>query len=207
MALRNLIELEDSIKFSIRNDLRNLQVDREQYIIAVASAALASDRRYSTRKQFEENLGGITARDFLEAQQDYTRSLQGVAAAHIGYIINRIDLFIDLELLQVDENGFWNDLYREGSQPVTQAEPPAGAGPAYGTLPGRVHYSKSIRRMECVPYGVPRIFKPADPESEDSDLPSDPATESLEPNLLEPVEPMESEPIEFEPPPPPPGLN
>lgn len=157
-ALRNLMQLEDDIKFAIRSDLRNLRLDREQYVIAVASAALASDRRLSTRKQLDENLGGITARDFLESQQAYTASLNGVASAHIDYILDRIDLFLDLELLQVDESAFWPELYDESLQPETRVQPPAGAEAAYGRLPGRIHYSDCIRRMDCVPFGQSKIY-------------------------------------------------
>ena len=40
LALRNLISLEDNIKSAVRDDLRQLDQNREQYRIAVASAAL-----------------------------------------------------------------------------------------------------------------------------------------------------------------------
>ena len=158
LALRNLMQAEDEIKFAIRSDLRNLQLDREQYAIAVAGAALASDRRFSTRKQLDLNVQGITARDFLEAQTAYTASLNGVASAHIDYILDRIDLFLDLELLQVDEFAFWPDLYNESLQPEMRLQPPSGSGPAYGRLPAQVHYSRCMRRMDCIPFGPPRIY-------------------------------------------------
>lgn len=158
VALRNLMQAEDQIKFAIRSDIRSLQLDREQYLIAVASAALASDRRLSTRKQLDEGLGNITARDFLEAQTAYTASLNGVASAHIDYILDRIDLFLDLELLQVDDSGFWPDLYDEQKQPEARLAPPSGSGPAYGSLVPGLHYSHCIRRMDCIPFGAPLVF-------------------------------------------------
>ena len=159
VALRNLMELEDQIKFRIRSDLRNLQLDREQYAIAVTSAALANDRVISTRRQFQLNLGDITARDFLEAQQAYTLSLNSVASEHIAYILDRIALFLDLELLTVDEQGFWPQLYNDDYQPEMRYQPPLGSGPAYGRLPAGLHYSRSIRRMDCVPFGHPAVFQ------------------------------------------------
>ena len=165
LAVRNLLAAEDQIKFGIRTDLRNLQLDREQYRIAVAGAALASDRRLSTRKQLDEGIGTITARDFLEAQQAYTSALNQVAGAHIDYILDRIDLFLDLELLQVNEQGFWPDLYDENAQPEVRMAPPTGSGPAYGRLPN-VRYSPSIRRMNCVPFGQPMNFGDANENAE-----------------------------------------
>ena len=174
---------EDEIKFAIRSDLRDLQLDREQYAIAVTSAALANDRVISTRKQFDLNLGSITARDFLEAQRAYTASLNAVASEHIGYILDRIDLFLALELLQVDERGFWPQLYDEGYQPTPRVQPPAYSGPAYGDLPYRVHYSKAIRRMEQVPYGTPRIFDQGQEPTQPEETPAGPPTrdENTEP--------------------------
>ena len=158
-ALRNLMQAEDEIKVEIRNDLRALRLDREQYAIAVASAALARDRVFSTRFQIQLGNGNVTARDFLEAQQAYTSSLSDVASEHIGYLLDRIDLFLDLELLTVDGEGFWPELYDEAFAPSARYMPPAGTGPAYGRLPAGVHYSDCMRRMDCIPMGPPRVFE------------------------------------------------
>ncbi|MBN1855299.1 MAG: TolC family protein, partial [Pirellulales bacterium] len=154
-ALRNLTELEDNIKLEIRDDLRQLQLDREQYQIAVASAALAYERVVSTRWQLQLGIQNVSARDFLESQQDYTASLIAVARQHIGYLSDRIQLFLDLELLEIDTNGFWPELYNEEYQPMADFLWPGNAWPAYGTLPGNVRYSCKMQRMLCVPSGQP----------------------------------------------------
>ena len=165
-ALRNLTEFQDQIKVAVRNDLRNLQLDREQYHIAIASAALANERVFSTRLQLRRGLGNVTARDFLEAQAAYTASLSRVASERIGYIVDRINLFLDLELLEVDDLGFWPQLYDESHQPSLRLQPPHCSGPAYGPLPRGVLYSDSIRRLDRVPFGSPVILNrppPTDP--------------------------------------------
>ena len=162
-GLRALMEQEDNIKASIRNDLRDLQLDREQYRIAVASAALAHERVVSTRMQLQLGVQDITARDFLESQQDYTASLSAVASEHIGYVRDRIQFFMDLELLEVDDNGFWPELYNEKYQPIPAGQFPAHAAPVYGELPCRAGYSCKVKRMLCVPPGNAEIHKqPAD---------------------------------------------
>ncbi len=166
-AMRNLMEQEDRIKFSVRNNLRNLQLDREQYAIAVASAALANERVLTTRLQLQLGLGNISARDFLESQQAYTSSLFAVAEQHIGYILDRIDLFLELELLEVDELGFWPHLYDESYQPSPRLQPPACSGPVYGSLLPGLHYSKAMRRMDGVPFGSPVIFDPPPPQNDE----------------------------------------
>jgi outer membrane protein TolC len=158
-AFRNLINAEDDVKFQVRNTLRDLQVDREQYRIAVSSAALAFERVVSTRTQLEQNYGPITARDVFEAQQDYTTALTTLAGAHIAYLVNRIQLFMDLELLTVDDQGFWPELYRDDFQPEPNFHLPDYGAPVYGDLPPGLWFSPRIKRMLYVPPGETVIFR------------------------------------------------
>lgn len=148
-AIRNLTALEDNIKFSVRNDLRSLALNREQYLIAVASAALAFERVVSTSLEFRLGTRGVVARDFLDAQTAYTDSLNAVADQHIAYIVNRAQLFLDLELLIVDEEGFWQEIRSEQIQPLAYLEIPYWAQPVYGELPA-VRYSDEIQQMNCL---------------------------------------------------------
>ncbi|GAB5406552.1 MAG: hypothetical protein Aurels2KO_47830 [Aureliella sp.] len=148
-ALRNVIEAEDSIKLDIRDDLRSLDLDRNQYEISVASAALAYERVVSTRLQLiTPGSRSVSARDFLESQQAYTRSLSSVAQQHIGFVIDRIQFFLDLEQLQVDELNFWPEL-RDEQYPFLPNLDFAGTVPRpYDSLSAGPWYSKCMRRME-----------------------------------------------------------
>jgi len=159
-ALRKLVETEDTIKKSVRSDLRQLLVDREQYSIAVASAALAYERIISTRRELRLGVHNITARDVLESQQAYTRSLNALAQAHISYILDRVKLFQDLELLEVDESGFWPMLHNEQFQPEPNYQLPNYGRPVYGELPRRAWHSHQMQRMLHVPAGNSMIFDP-----------------------------------------------
>lgn len=185
LAFRNLINAEDQIKFQVRNTLRDLQVDREQYQIAVSSAALAFERVVSTRTQLEQNYGRITARDVFEAQQDYTRSLTSLAGAHIGYLIDRIQLFMDLELLVVDDQGFWPELYQMEYQPEPNLHLLDYGSPVYGDLPAGPWFSRKMKRMLHVPPGETVIFQPAGARDQPGLLPSPEEAERL-PELAEP---------------------
>jgi len=166
-GLRRLMALEDDIKFEIRDDLRDLDLDREQYPIAVASAALAFERVVSTA--MEQQFGAVTARDFLESQRAYTIALSAVASRHIVYLQNRMNLFLDLELLQVDETGFWPELYNESLQPTPYYQLPPEAFPFYGELTAGLMYSHKIRRMQHVPPGTSMIQRA--PEEEELAVP------------------------------------
>ena len=164
-ALRNLAQLEDNVKFSVRNDLRSIDLGKQTYAISVASAALAKDRVSATELQLSLGVENIRARDFLESQADYISALNNVARQHIDFILARMQLFLDLELLTVDTNDFWNELYDESVQPEPQLQPPLPDEPAYGRLTPHLKHSKRIRRMLEVPRGTPRLANPEPPES------------------------------------------
>lgn len=168
-GIRDLGGLEDTIKFAVRNDLRNLALGREQYLIAVASAALAFERVVSTSLEFRLGTGGVSARDFLEAQTAYTDALSAVASRHIDYILDRTQLFLDMELMEVNEQGFWDELYQEDFEPTLYLDLPTWASPVYGSLPC-VDYSQCIRGPMMVQPGQPMIFRePVNDQSTEDD--------------------------------------
>jgi hypothetical protein len=181
-SLRDLMQLEDNIKLGVRNDLRGLALDKEQYEIEVASAALAYERVISVRLELRLGIGRAATRDFLEAQNAYATSLSNVAVRHIGYILDRTQLFLDMELLAVDEDGFWNELYDEKYQPEPYYQLPAYALPVYGELVPGLWYSRWIRRMERIPPGESAIQK--HDESAQSDEEVVPVPEELQPRQL-----------------------
>jgi hypothetical protein len=191
VALRSLMQLEDSVKLDVRNDLRDLVLAKEQYAIQVASAGLARERVVSTTVELQVGLATIQTRDYLEAQSAYISSLRDVAVRHIGYITDRMQLFLDLELLTVGDDGFWQGLRDEKLQPTPCYQLPPYALPAYGQLP-RVWHSQAIRRMCCVPTGVSTL--PSAPRERDAAGTQTPPTNSGPPANTEP-------PVEFLPPP------
>lgn len=143
---RQMMLVEDRIKRDIRNDIRSLRLSEEQYALGIASAALANERVISTRLRLSLSLPGINVRDFLEAQTAYAASLSAVADRHINYILGRIQLFADMELLILDDNGLWPHLRNESVQPSADELTDDWTAP-YGTLPDRVEYSDEVRRM------------------------------------------------------------
>lgn len=186
-SLRRLALLEDSIKLSVRRDLRALALDREQYVNDIASAALAFERVVSTELELRLGIGSVAARDFLESQTAYISSLSSVASRHLDYIVDRLQLFLDLELLAVEDDGFWHQLYDEDIQPMPYSQFPRYALPAYGTLNPCLKYSPEIRRMLCVPPGTAVIHR----DEAASEAPSETSTEASnldEPEAISPPE-------------------
>jgi hypothetical protein len=146
-ALRALTQNEDEIKRSIRDELRALALARTKYHISVASAALAAERVQSTRLQLALGFAGVAARDFLDAQDAYRKALGGVADSHVGYVISRARFFLDSELMQLDESGFWRELHAEDFQPVPRFDFAPNAGPPYGEIPDFIWVSHELRRI------------------------------------------------------------
>ena len=89
----------------------------------------------STSLEFRLGTGGVSARDYLEAQTAYTDALSAVASRHIDYILDRTQLFLDMELLEVNERGFWDELYLEDFEPTLYLELPAWASPSTALCP------------------------------------------------------------------------
>ncbi len=146
-GLRRLVEREDTTKLAVRDELRTLTLAREQYLINIAGAALAAERVLSTRLELTLGFPGVAARDFLEAQDAYSRALSLVADNRIAHIKERMQLFLDLELMLVDPSGFWPQLHDERFQPSSRHELPPEAGPPYGTIPEFLRVSHEIRDM------------------------------------------------------------
>ncbi len=152
VGLRNLMAAEDAIKLDLREDLRQLALDRTQYTISVASAALAYERVISTRLRLQLAVQGVAARDFLEAQQAYTNALNSIARQHVNYITDRIELFFDLEGFQVDSCGNWEGATSDAG-PELNVDFPGRNPKPYGTLPPKVRYSPTVRQIEKVAPG------------------------------------------------------
>jgi outer membrane protein TolC len=146
-SLRSLMQLEDNIKLAVRDELRGLALARDQYLISVASGALAAERVLSTRLELALGFPGVAARDFLEAQDAYRDALSAVADQHIDHIVERTRFFLDIELLELDRTGFWPQLHNERLQPTPLREFPADTSHPYGDLPECLRLSEEIRHM------------------------------------------------------------
>ena len=156
-SLRRLMKLEDDVKLAVRSDLRALALGKETYVISVASAALTRESVVSNDLQLQLGLSGVSVRDFRESQQAYTKALIDVAENHISYINDRTQLFFDLELLTVGDDGFWPELHDEEHQPSPHHQLSPYALPAYGKLPANVLHSHRIKRMNFVPPGISAV--------------------------------------------------
>ena len=148
---RSVMQLEDSIKFDVRNGLRSLELTRVQYPISVTQAALAAEQVISIRLQLALGTPNVRGTDLLDALQGSRQALTSVANSRIDYLVDRARFVLDLELMQVDENGFWPQINDPTYQPAANLVYPPNAGPTYGTLSPCVKPSRLLRHI----YGHP----------------------------------------------------
>jgi len=110
-AVRDLQELEDSVKLDVRNRLRSLLEARESLQIQTKAVKLAEKRVRSTDLFLQA--GRAQIRDVLDAQEDLLSAQNSLTAAAVNYRIAELELQRDLGQLEVDANGLWREFRPE----------------------------------------------------------------------------------------------
>lgn len=117
-SVRDVQELEDSIKLDVRSQLRDMLESRESLRIQAQAVALAQRRVDSTSLLLK--LGRAEIRDVLEAQEALLSAQNALTSALVNYRVSELQLQANLGLLEVDETGLWKE-YR----PEINNSPPA----------------------------------------------------------------------------------
>lgn len=104
-SVRFAQELEDQVKFEVRDDLRELREARERVRIQARSVRLAEQRVESTSRFLE--VGQAESRDVLEAQADLVDAKDALSFELVRYRVTELELQRDLDLLQIDSKGLW----------------------------------------------------------------------------------------------------
>lgn len=106
-TLRDVQELEDQIKFDLRDTLRRLRQTRESLLIQATAVELAKRRVESTNLFLRA--GEAQIRDLLEAQEDLLDAQDALTAALVQYRISELELQRDMGVLNVNEKGLWQE--------------------------------------------------------------------------------------------------
>jgi outer membrane protein TolC len=142
-ARRALMEAEDTIVNSIRQEVRNLQVLAKNFIIQQQNVELAFLQVESSLETFRAppapgtQVGNAANAAALTNQvlQSYSRvpTVQGQLLNNwVTFITARQQIFLDTELMQVDTQGVWIDEFTQSNQPSVTLRPCFGqpiAGP------------------------------------------------------------------------------
>jgi len=111
-AVRDVQILEDKIKLSVINELRDLLQTRESLYIQAKSVYVAQKRVKSVNLFLEA--GRAQMRDLLEAQESLLSAQNGLTSAVVDYRIAELQLQRDMGLIKIDEKGLWQEYKPEG---------------------------------------------------------------------------------------------
>lgn len=104
-AVREFQDLEDDIKLSVRERLREMFEARENLQIQKRAVSLAEKRVKSVNLFLEA--GRAQIRDLLEAQEALLNARNAVTAALVRYRVAQLELQRDTGLLKIDEKGLF----------------------------------------------------------------------------------------------------
>lgn len=113
-AVRAVQTLEDQVKLSIREALRGLLESRESLKIQAQSVVVAEKRVKSSTLFLEA--GRIQIRDLLDAQDAFLDAQNSLTSAFVNYRIAELELQRDLDVLQVNEQGLWQEFSPKDTQ-------------------------------------------------------------------------------------------
>ena len=112
-ATRDVQELDDRIKLSVRAALRSLARARETFDIQWAAVVLAKDRVKST--SMFHAAGRLEIRFVLDAQEALVSTQNALTAALVDYRMAELELQRDMGVLGVDEKGLWHEYRPEAN--------------------------------------------------------------------------------------------
>jgi outer membrane protein TolC len=108
-AVRNVQILEDRVKLTIRNQLRDMLESRESLNIQAQSVLVAERRVESTELFLEAGKPQTQIRDLLEAQDALLIAQNRLTFAAVSYRIAELELQSDMGLLRVNEKGLFQE--------------------------------------------------------------------------------------------------
>jgi hypothetical protein len=83
----------------------------------------------------------------LLAYNDSREALVAMVEQRIGYILERARFALELEVMMLDDAGFWPDMNDPKYQPKPDLVYPWNAGSAYGDFPPFLTVSRELRGM------------------------------------------------------------
>lgn len=108
-ARRRYMAAKDQISFDVRNNLRNLNLNRIQFEIArqqlITAARQVEQAQFELRNSSEPDSN--KTRDLLTALQVLLQARNSLIANWVSYESSRMQLHVTLGILQVDDGGNW----------------------------------------------------------------------------------------------------
>ncbi len=97
----------DNVTVNVRSALRNARNSYDSFEIQQNAVQLAIRRVEGS--QLSLSAGLATTRDVLESQADLRQARDAATSARISFTLSLLDLWLELEILRVDETGIYYD--------------------------------------------------------------------------------------------------
>ncbi|HJZ59973.1 MAG TPA: hypothetical protein VKE74_33835, partial [Gemmataceae bacterium] len=141
---RTVMAFEDNIANDIRADIRELRTIAELYriqqrLIELGYAQVDNAQAIllappAPGAQSDAGSAAALTNQVLQAQQSLVNAQNTLYTIWVNYLVSRMTLYLDLELMQVDERGVWcdelipgtDDSNRPGTEPGRPEREPAG---------------------------------------------------------------------------------
>lgn len=108
---RDYMQTEDEIVNAVREDLRRLRIQRLNFQIVrqqlITATRQVDEAQFNLRTAVQSSTN--LTRDLLQALQGLLSAKNNLVSSWIGYKVSRIRLFVDLELLYLDDAGRWTN--------------------------------------------------------------------------------------------------
>jgi hypothetical protein len=165
---RTLQAAEDQVLLEVRSLVRQLRVQAENYRIQQRAVLVAYSQRDNSLEvlraptppgQSTAATAASLTQQLLNGQQRVPRNENALYQFYINYLINRLQLFRDLELMPLDPRGVWIDEHASLSCDGPRPGPAGGAEDR--VQPEREPDGKPQRLPEQL--GPPRPVEPAAP--------------------------------------------
>lgn len=117
---RNLQAVQDTIMLQVRSRVRRLQQLEETYKIQQRALLLIYSQVNQSREQLQAPpdpgvtrdtaaAAGTATLQLLQAQRGLPQAQNNLYSTWINYLVTRMELYRDLELMQIDSRGVWID--------------------------------------------------------------------------------------------------
>jgi len=146
---RTLMAFEDNIANDVRNDIRELRTQAQLYKIQQRVVDLGYSQVDNARELLvappapgagvDAGSAAALTQQLLQAQSNLLSAQNALYTLWVNYLTARMNLYLDLELMQLDDRGVWTDEQTTGPdirQPGTELRPaeripaPQPVGPA-----------------------------------------------------------------------------
>ena len=137
-ARRSYMGLEDRVAQAVRRDLKQLETDRLNFEIARESLVVAARQVEETRDQLllaTSPGDSSSTQDVLNALNALLQSKNTLIGIWVSYEANRMQLLLDLDVLQLDERGVYRDERTNDGHESGESDDAAPGGAGLG-VPG-----------------------------------------------------------------------